>query len=99
MTDAVDPHQRLVEAEAQAVAAREQLTATLNQLQERLNPKLLAERAAREAADAGSKAARVGVETARRNPGAVAGLSAAAGLFLARHRIADLFSRKGKTDA
>ncbi|MBB4152956.1 hypothetical protein GGQ80_000844 [Sphingomonas jinjuensis] len=99
MSGGIDPHQRLAEAEARAIAAREQLTGTLNQLQERLNPKLLAERAAREAADAGSKAARVGVETARRNPGAVAGLSAVAGLFLARHRIADLFSRKGTTDA
>jgi hypothetical protein len=85
----IDPVQRLAAAEANAAAARERLSATLSTLQERLNPKRLARDAASDVADAGSIAA----DSAARNPGALAGAVAVAGLFLARHRIGQLFGR------
>ena len=81
-----DPVQRLAAAEANAAIARERLTNTLAVLQERVNPKRLARDAAGDVADAGS----VAVQSASRHPGALAGLVAAAGLFLARHRIVRL---------
>lgn len=90
------PATRLAAAEAEAAEARERLSATLSRLQVRLNPRTLALSAARDVADKGSAAAQAGLNTAVRNPGAVAGASALAGLFLARHRIAALFRRKPK---
>lgn len=100
----LDPAQRLLAAEAEAAAARARLTHTVALLQERLSPGRLMQEARREAAEAGSVAANVGalaaergVATARRNPGTLAGLTAVAGLFLARHRIAELF-RRGSDD-
>lgn len=93
-----DPVQRLAEAEIEATAARERLSSTLARLQVRLSPKRLARKAMRDVADKGSAAAVAGVEGAKRNPGALAGVTALAGLFLARHRIADLVrDARGKT--
>lgn len=86
-----EPATRLAQAELDAIVARERLSSTLALLQARLNPRRLARRAMREVADKGSVAAAAGVDGARRNPGAVAGFTAVAGLYLARHRIADLF--------
>lgn len=85
-----DPAHNLAEAELRAAAARDRLSGTVAQLQERLDPKLLA----REAKDAGTAAALAGVDHARRNPGVVAGAVGLTGLLLARHRIARLFRRK-----
>jgi len=92
----IDAAGRLAEAEAQAVLARERLSATIGKLQVKLNPKTLARQAARDVADKSGAAAQAGLNTAVRNPGAVAGATAVAGLFLARHRIASLFHRKPK---
>lgn len=93
---ALDPAVRLADAEADAARARERLSATVAKLQVKLNPRTLAIQAARDVADAGNAAAQASLNTAVRNPGAVAGATAVAGLFLARHRIAELFRRKPK---
>lgn len=99
MSDIITPGARLSEAEAEAAAARERLSGTLRKLQTRLNPRDLAVQAARDVADKGQAAAQAGLDTAVRNPGAVAGVTAVAGLFLARRRIAGLFRRKPKPHA
>ena len=88
-----DPVARLALAEAEATAARERLSMTLAQAQVRLNPKLLAKQATRDAADKGTALAQAGVESVKRNPGALTGVVALAGLFLGRHRIAALFHK------
>ena len=91
-----DPATRLADAEQEAAAARERLSATLGKLQVKLNPKTLALQAARDVTDRGGAAAQASLNAAVRNPGAVAGATAVAGLFLARHRIASMFRRKPK---
>lgn len=48
-----DPATRLLDAEAEAAAARERLSGTLRKLQVRLNPRDLAKQAARDVADKG----------------------------------------------
>ena len=94
-----DPAQRLLDAQAAATAARARVNVSMAQLQAKLNPKRIAQRAVRDAADVGSVAAEVSVDTARRYPATLVGLVAAAGLFLARHRIAYLLRRApGATD-
>lgn len=97
MTDpassSADPVKQLAQAETQATAARGRLSHTLAILQVRLKPKRLARDAKREVTHAGGLAAQRTADTARRNPGAIAGFAAVAGLILARHRIADLFHR------
>lgn len=85
-----DPVTRLSAAEAEAALARERLNATLGQLQERLDPQLLA----REAQAAGTAAGRAAIDGARRNPGVVAGAVAAVGLLLARHRISGFWRHR-----
>ena len=92
------PGTRLADAEAEATAARERLNTTLAQLQVKLDPRTLTRQATKEVVDKSAAAAAAGIDTARRNPGAVAGATAVAGLFLARHRIAHLFRRKPTTD-
>jgi len=94
-----EPALRLAAAEAEAAIARERVALTLAKLQARLNPRVLARRAARDIADKGGAAAQASLDTAQRNPGALAGATALAGLFLARHRIASLFGRKRETPA
>ena len=78
-----DPAAALLAAEADAALARERISGTVAQLQERLAPQLLL----REAQLAGTAAGRTAVDGARRNPGAVAGAIAVVGLLLARRRI------------
>lgn len=85
-----DPATRLLAAEADAALARERLSNTVGQLQDRLDPHLLA----REAQAAGAAAGRAAVEGARRNPGAVAGAVATVGLFIARHRLFGLWRHR-----
>lgn len=81
-------------AEARAAAARQRLTATVGELQERLAPQALAKEAADTLSDAGRKALDTGVETARANPGAVIGGGALLAAFLARKRLWSLVRRK-----
>ena len=88
------PSPQLLAAEAEAVAARARLNATLQRVQARLEPRRLARETVRDVTDASSVAAQRGVAAARGNPGALAGAVAIAGLFLGRHRIAALFRRK-----
>ena len=88
-----DPAQRLIDAQAASVAARERVTGSMARLQDKLNPKRIARRAVRDVTDAGTSAAEVSVDTARRYPAALIGVAAAAGLFFARHRIARLVRR------
>lgn len=88
------PSPQLVAAEAEALATRTRLNATLETLQARLEPRRLARETVRDVTDAGSAAARRSVKVAQRNPGALAGMVAVAGLFLGRHRIAALFRRR-----
>jgi hypothetical protein len=85
-----DPAADIRAAERREAEARERLTTSLQLLQSRLTPKALARRAQLRLTDA----ANTGAETARRNPLPVIGAGVAAGLFLARHRIARLFRRK-----
>lgn len=87
-----DPAADIKDAERRQEEARAHLSDTLNQLQAKLSPKVLARDAGRKAVSAGQDAA----DVARRNPGPVAGGVAVFGLFLARHRIARLFRRKPK---
>lgn len=91
-----DPAARLALAEAEATAARDRLHGTLTVLQARLEPKRLARDTAKELSEAGGVAARRTADAARRNPGALAGAVALAGLFLARHRLVALVRRPRK---
>lgn len=91
-----DPVARLAIAEADEAAARRRLQSTLAALQERLAPGRLARDTKRDLSGAGQAAARRTADTARRYPGALAGLVALGGLFLARHRIVALLRRPAK---
>lgn len=86
-------------AELDATIKRERLSATARELQAKLNPTRIAKQAVVDATVAGEAAAIASVDTVRRNPGAAAGMVAVAGLFLARHRIAQLFGRGARTAA
>jgi len=81
-------------AEIERDLARERVMQTLGEVQDRLNPKTLARKAAQDLTEAGTAIADASMHTVKRNPGTVAGATALAGLFLARHRIAGLFRRK-----
>lgn len=94
-----DPVLHLAQAEKDASAARQRLNITLVALQDRLEPKRLARETARDLTQASGVAARRTADAARRNPGALAGVVAVAGLFLARHRIAALFRRRPEATA
>lgn len=85
-----DPAAAIRDAQRREVEARARLTASLQLLQARLKPKSLARRAQLRLTDAAGS----GAQRARRNPLPVIGAVAAAGLFLARHRIARLFRRQ-----
>jgi hypothetical protein len=86
---------QLARAEREKEGARRRLFRTLGVIQDRVSPRQIARRAARDAAEKGQTA----VDAARRNPGAAAGFTAAAGLFLARHHIAALFRRKRRKNS
>lgn len=78
------------EAEIRAAEARERMSKTAARIQARLEPQALAA----QAKEAGISAAKCGLESAKSNPGAVAGGVAVLGLLLNRRRIARLFQRK-----
>lgn len=84
----------LYRAEAEALAARARLAATLETLQARLDPKTVAKKATQDVVDAGEKAARVGAEAVMQNPGKTAGVAAAIGLFLIRKPLLSLLRRR-----
>lgn len=90
MSDATD----ILAAEARAAAARQRLSSTVGELQERLAPQALAKDAVETLSDAGRKALDTGVETARANPAMVAGGIAALTAFLGRKRLWRLVRRK-----
>lgn len=83
-------------AERERDLARARVVQTMGALQDRLDPRTFARNATRDLTEAGSALADAGVLTVKRNPGAVAGITAVAGLFLARRSIAGLFRRKPK---
>lgn len=80
-------------AERREAEARARLTASLQLLKARLTPKALARDARLRLTDAASS----GAVVAKRNPLPIIGAGVAAGLFLARHRIAGLFRRRRTT--
>lgn len=90
MTPPNNPHpitggeQELLAAKRSAEAARERLTATLVDIQARLNPKALVREAAEELKDVVQELARDGLDSLKRHPLTLAGATAAAGLFFAR---------------
>jgi hypothetical protein len=90
VSDATD----ILAAEARAAAARQRLTSTVGELQERLAPQALARDAVDTLSDAGRKALDSGVETARANPALIAGGAAALLAFLGRRRLWKLVRRK-----
>ncbi|TPG12314.1 phosphatase [Sphingomonas oligophenolica] len=92
------PGDRLLAAQAEAAEQRDRVTTSMRLLKAKLSPRRIAKQAMVDATIAGESAAIAGVETARRYPGTLTGLVAAAGLFLARHRIALLFRRTPRGD-
>ncbi|MDQ2891597.1 MAG: phosphatase [Pseudomonadota bacterium] len=93
-----DPGERLLAAQADADAQRERAATSLQLVKDKLNPRRIAKRAVLDATAAGESAAIASVETVRRYPGTLTGLVAATGLFLARHRIAQLIRRARGAD-
>ena len=94
MVHAPTPAENLVAAELRAQRARDQLHLTLAQVQSRLDPRPRAREAAREARIAGETAVAIARDKPAVTGGAVAGVALAAGLFFARHRIAELITGK-----
>ena len=90
MSDATD----ILAAEARAAAARQRLTSTVGELQERLAPQALAREAADTLSDAGRKALDTGVERARANPALAIGGAALVVAFLGRHQLLALIRRR-----
>ncbi|MDB5705808.1 MAG: hypothetical protein JWN66_2924 [Sphingomonas bacterium] len=74
----------LAVARLRAERARQRLAGTLVDIQARLNPKALAREAFDELKEAAQEIAREGIDGLKRHPLTLAGVSAAAGLFLAR---------------
>jgi len=89
------PSVRLAAAEANATAARDRLARDLAEFQARLDPRLIAQAAVEQGREAGLAS----VETARRNPGAVAGAAGLVGILLLRKPLRRLFRRKRKVPA
>ena len=81
-------------AEAEAIAARARLAATLETLQARLDPKTVAKKATQDVVVAGEKAARIGADAVMQNPGKSAGVAAVVGLFLIRKPLLSLLRRR-----
>jgi len=71
-------------AEARALAARERLTSTVEQLQVQLAPKKLVREAADNVTEGAQSMARASVQAAMRNPSAVTGGAALLVLLLCR---------------
>jgi len=83
--------QELIDAEANARAAREALTTTLVEIQSRITPRALAREAIEEIRETGVELGRAAVGAARRNPGPLIAVVAAVLALLGRHQLAGLF--------
>lgn len=94
MSNPPTPAENLHAAELRAQRARDQLHLTVTQLHYRLDPRPRAQRAAREARVAGETAVAIAQDNPAATGGVVAGAVLALGMFLGRHRIARLFTRK-----
>lgn len=81
-------------AELRAKAARARLRATVDTLQERLDPRTVARDAVDGIADTGGKALNRAADAVERHPAAIVGAAAAIALVTGRHRIARLFRRR-----
>ena len=90
MSDATD----ILAAEARAAAAKQRLTSTVGELQERLAAQALAREAADTLSDAGRKALDTGVEKARANPALVIGGAVLLVAVLGRRQLLSLVRRK-----
>jgi Protein of unknown function (DUF3618) len=88
-------------AHARVAAARARLSGTVETLQTRLDPRTIARDTVESIADSGERAIRNGVDTARRNPGLIAGAAALVGLWLARDKVkalvTDVLPKRAKT--
>lgn len=84
----------IVAAEARAAAAKQRLTATAGELQERLALQALAKEAVGSLSDASRRALDTGVTQARANPAMAIGGAVLAVVFLGRRRLFSLFRRK-----
>lgn len=90
---------QLLAAEAQVLAARSRMFATLGEVQDRLKPSNLAQNAVETAAQGVASTARKGAEVVRNRPLAVAAIAGTVGLVFARGWIADLLRRRNETAA
>ena len=93
MSNPPTPAEDLAAAELRAQRARDRLHETVGRLQQRLDPRPRAQKAAREARVVGETAVAIAKEQPAITGGAAAGAALLAGVFLARHRIARLFAR------
>ncbi|MDQ2879225.1 MAG: DUF3618 domain-containing protein [Pseudomonadota bacterium] len=84
-------------AKQRSERARQQLAQTLVEIQNRLNPKVLAREAAQEIRQAGEELARDSLEVAKRHPLTLAGVAAGVGLFLARKPLRHLIGTQRET--
>ena len=84
----------LLLAQANAKAARARLLGTLGEVQSRLKPSNLAQDAVESAAQGVASVARKGAEAVRRRPFAVAAITGAIGLVMARGWIGDIVGRR-----
>ena len=89
---------QLIAAQMAVTKRRARMRETVAALKYQVSPKRVARKMLVDATVAGEAAAVAGAEKVRRYPGALAGLVAVAGLFLARHRIADLFGPSPDND-
>lgn len=74
----------LTAAEAKADAARQALTATLVDIQSRLNPRSLIREGLEELRDTGVEMVRSGLNQARKHPGPIIGIVATVAAYVAR---------------
>ncbi len=84
----------LADAEAKSREARARLTATLVDIQSRINPRALARDAIDEIREAGTQAIRAGLSAAKRNPGSMMAIGATLIALFARGWIAEAIALK-----
>jgi len=84
----------LAQAEIKSREARARLTATLVDIQSRINPRALARDAIDEIRDAGQDAMRTALTAAKRNPGSIMAIAATLVALIARGWIADKVMRQ-----
>ncbi len=85
-----DPQADVVKATADAQAARDKLSRDVNALQEKLDPKVISNRAKARLTNTGVST----LETVKRNPKPVTGAAAVLALLVVRKPLARLFRRR-----